>query len=88
MWQKVEDTSSTSALRVDAPAFVSASPSTITIESPEAKLQQTTEGKEIGQNGVSLVQHSLLEDKPEEAEKDVQGPEIEVKLLKDTKTPA
>ena len=69
MWQEVEDTSSTSALRVDTPTFVPASPSTITTESPEAKLQQTTEVKEIGQNGVSLVQHSLLEDKPEEAER-------------------
>ena len=87
MWQEVEDTSSTSALQVDTPAFVPASPSTITTESPEAKLQQTTEVKEIGQNVVSLVQHSLLEDKQEEAERGAQGPEIEVKLLEDTKIP-
>ena len=88
MWQEVENTSSTSALRADAPAFVPAPPSTITTDSPEAELQQTTEVKEIGQNGASLVQHSLLEDKPEEAERDVQVPEIEVKLPEDTKIPA
>ena len=35
IWQEVEDTSSTSALRADAPVFVPDSPSAATAESPE-----------------------------------------------------
>ena len=85
IWQEVEDTPTTPALWADAPVFIPPSPSTTTTKLSKAPLQRATRVKE---SGVSPIQPSLLECKPEEAEKDANGPEVRVKLLKDTKIPA
>ena len=75
-------------MRADVPVFVPDSPSAATAESTETQLQQTTQNKVTVWNEGPPAQPSLSEDRPEEARKNVNMPEVRVKLLKDTKVPA
>ena len=73
----------------NAPVFVPDSSSAITAESPETQLQQTTQSKDTVWNEGPPAQPSLSEDRPEEARKNINMPQVRVKLLRDnTKVPA
>ena len=82
IWQEVENTSSTSALRADTPVFVPDSPCAATAETPETQFQQTTQSKETVWNEVPPARPSLSEGRSEEAGKNVNMPEVRVKLLR------